>query len=266
MTSNDQIDAVKSAARAVWALGDYQQVATRQLPVAESLCAFAGVTGDDRVLDVGTATGNVAITAARRGAAVSAVDITPRMLELAQERVVDLDIDFRLGDAEDLPFVDRTFDVVLSACGAWFAPRPDVMVAEAMRVLRPGGRIAFANFTPTGYFGKINELITNRIPLPAGVPEPNLWGIADIARQRLSRCTSLETRTEMLVYEFPSTVAASEFFFRYSPPHVAVAAELDRDTLASLLDEIERYTAAEVQTGDGVRIVAEYLLVKGIVP
>lgn len=251
--------------RGTWSLGDYQRIAERQLPIAVELCEWTGVTNGQQMVDLGTATGNVAITAARRGAEVSALDITPRMLEIADTRAhgEGLVIELVEGDIEDLPFADGSFDVALSACGLWFAPRPDVAVGEARRVLRDGGRLGLANFTPDGYMGRINELITGRLPLPDDRPEPNQWGREDVARAQLSGAfRDIECRHAAVRYTFASARRATDFFAAYSPPHVAAGRALGSEGAAELFEEIEDYTAAQFATHDGIRIDAEYLLVQ----
>lgn len=266
MTPAADLHEFKERVRATWSLGDYQRVADRQLSIAAALCDWTSVVPHEQVLDVGTATGNVALTAAGRGAAVTALDITPRMLDLARGRATEqgLVIEFVEGDLEDLPFPDVQFDAALSACGMWFAPRPALAVQELHRVLRPGGRLGLANFTPGGYMGRVNEIVKRRLPLPDGVPEPNGWGREEVARQRLAaHFEDVECRTATLRYTFPSAPAATEFFAAYSPPHVAAAHALDADAAKAMLSEIERHTADETASSDGIVIDAEYLLVRG---
>lgn len=263
-----ELDELRRATRRTWTLGDYRRIAQRQWSVATDLCDWAQVGAGDQVLDVGTATGNVAIAAARRGAHATGLDLTPQMLQEASGRAGGeaLNVVFVLGDAEALPFPDRSFDVVLSACGLWFAPRPERAVAEALRVLRPGGRIGLANFTPTGYMGRLNELITAQLPLPEGVPEPNLWGREEVAVRRLSAFEDVATTTGCVEYAFGSAPEASEFFGSYSPPHIAAAEALGPNAAGELFDRIQTYTEEEFSTADGVRIPAEYLLVRGRAP
>lgn len=265
MPTPTQFDAVKQEIRCVWELGDYQEIASRQLPIARVLCEWAAVAPGAHVLDIGTATGNVAITAAILGARVDAIDITPAMVDKAQARAATegASVAFRVGDAEDLPFRPASFDFVLSACGAWFAPRPEVVVAEVRRVLKPGGIVAFANFSPGGFMGAVNRLITQRIPLAGGVPEPNLWGREDIARERMAGFANLTFSIRTNVYEFASSREAANFWLTYSPPHVAAAAKLSPGAAADFAKDIQAYTEAEWRHGDHIRIEAEYLLVRG---
>jgi len=148
----------------------------------------AGVRPGDRVLDVACGTGVVAITAARRGARVCGLDLTPELLQRAREnaRIAEVNIEWHEGDAESLPFEDGSFDVVLSQFGHMFGPRPEVVVAEMLRVLKAGGTLAFSTWPPELYVGRSMALITRYMPPPpAGVAPPVLWGDPNIVVQRL---------------------------------------------------------------------------------
>src|SRR5262245_51769407 len=154
--TTDPIAEFKAKQREVWALGNFGDTAVFTTPVAGHLVRFAGVSAGDRVLDVGTGTGVVAVTAARLGAKVAALDLTPSLLEQARGNasLAGVPVDWREGDAEALPYPDASFDVVLSQFGHMFAPRPQVAVAEMLRVLRPVGRIAFATWPPEHVMGR----------------------------------------------------------------------------------------------------------------
>jgi len=157
-------------------------------PAAARLVKFAGVRAGQNVLDVGCGTGVVAITAARTGARVHGVDLTPELLERARENasIAKFEIDFREGDAEALPFDDGRFDVVLSQFGHMFAPRPSVAIAEMLRVLKPGGTIAFATWPPELLIGASFKLVSSYMPPPPpGVSPPPQWGDVAIVRERL---------------------------------------------------------------------------------
>ncbi|WP_462188033.1 MULTISPECIES: class I SAM-dependent methyltransferase [unclassified Frankia] len=264
MTTDDP-HGVKNRGRIIWTMGDYQLIADRQLPIAEALCDWAGVRAGQRVVDVATATGNVALAAGRRGALVTAVDITPRMVELARARAQEagLEITVLEGDAEDLPLSDASCDVALSACGIWFAPRPDAATAEVHRVLRPGGQVGLANFTPTGFMGRLNAIIKRRLPLPESLPEPNEWGVRDVVLPRLTPYFhDIECISACIRYSFPTAAAAADFFLRYSPPHVAALISLDPPAARELRQEIESCFTENSVVADRVELDAEYLLVR----
>jgi SAM-dependent methyltransferase len=152
------------------------------------LVKHANVRAGQDVLDVGCGTGVVAVTAARIGARVRGLDLTPELLERAREnaRIASVEIEFREGDVEALPFEDAAFDVVLSQFGHMFAPRPEIALAEMLRVLKPGGTIAFATWPPELLIGGSFRLVSSYMPPPPpGVSPPPQWGDVAIVRERL---------------------------------------------------------------------------------
>jgi SAM-dependent methyltransferase len=186
--SQDGFAEFKNRQREMWA--SFAPTATFTTPVAAHLIGFAGVAAGEKVLDVGCGTGVVAITAARAGADVSGLDLTPALLEHARanEEIAGCpSIAWTEGDAEELPYPDATFDVVLSQFGHIFAPRPDVAVAEMRRVLRTGGRVAFATWPPEHFIGRFFGLvIRHATPLPPGAAPPPLWGEVATVSERLA--------------------------------------------------------------------------------
>jgi SAM-dependent methyltransferase len=184
----DPIAQFKSRQRETWTLGNFGDMAVFTTPVAGHLVRYAGVGAKHAVLDVGTGTGVVAITARRIGAKVTGLDLTPALLAQARENAQLAghdDIEWHEGDAEALPFADASFDVVLSQFGHMFAPRPEVAVAEMLRVLKPGGILAFATWPGEQLIGRQFALIAKYVPPPQGVPSPVQWGDVGIVRQRL---------------------------------------------------------------------------------
>lgn len=169
---------VKARQQATWASGDYASVGNRILLVSELLCEAVDLRAGEHVLDVATGTGNAALAAGRRFAHVTGVDYVPALLEQARGRAAaeGLDVTFEEGDAEALPFDDLSFDVVLSACGAMFAPDHQKTADELVRVCRPGGRIGMVNWCPDGYIGELLRAIGRHVPPPPGVEPPTLWG------------------------------------------------------------------------------------------
>lgn len=175
----------KAIQKESWAYFAPLEVATT-IPAA-SLVKFSNVKSGDAVLDVGCGTGVVAITAARLGASVSALDLSPVLLERAQKNVAlaNVDVVLQEGDVEALPYPDHSFDVVLSQFGHMFAPRPAVAIQEMLRVLKPGGTIAFSTWPPHLYMGRMFALIAKYSPPPEGVSPPPLWGDPHFVRQQL---------------------------------------------------------------------------------
>lgn len=183
--TNDPFIQFKAGQRESWAL--FAPIATFTIPPAAHLVEFAGVQQGESVLDVACGTGVVAVTAALRGAMVRGLDLSPVLLEDAVRNaaVVDASIEFTEGDAEALPYPDASFDVVLSQFGHIFAPRPEVATAEMLRVLKPGGRIAFSTWPADLMIGSMFALAGRYLPGPAGAAPPSQWGDPNIVRQRL---------------------------------------------------------------------------------
>ncbi|HEX5034935.1 MAG TPA: class I SAM-dependent methyltransferase [bacterium] len=182
----DHLTAFKEEQKKRWAY--FAPLAIFSAAPAARLVKFAGVKPGQRVLDVACGTGVVAVTAARLGAQVSGIDLTPPLLEQAREnsRIAEVEVDWVEGDAEALPFPDASFDTVLSQYGHMFAPRPEVAVAEMLRVLKPGGTLAFSTWPPEFFVARGFLLAGAYLPpLPAGVAPPPLWGIPEMVRQRL---------------------------------------------------------------------------------
>lgn len=179
----------KDHVRRVWTIGSYPDIGQNFLSMAAHLVNAAGVDSNRHVLDVACGTGNVAITAARRGARVTGLDITPAMLEDARENAAIAGtegIDWREGDATELPFEDDSFDVTLSCVGHMFASPPDDAAAELLRVTRPGGRIAFTSWTPRSVVPAMARVLQEYLPPdPDAPPPPFLWGDPDAVRERL---------------------------------------------------------------------------------
>jgi SAM-dependent methyltransferase len=156
-------------------------------PPAAALVRFAGIKPGESVLDVGCGTGVVAVTATREGARVSGLDLSPVLLERARENAAlsRVEVEFREGDCEALPYGDASFDVVLSQFGHMFAPRPNTAVAEMLRVLKPGGRIAFSTWPPELFTGRMFALVGQYLPAPEGVAPPPQRGDPNLVRERL---------------------------------------------------------------------------------
>ncbi len=180
----------------VWrAFAVWETTTTQNVP---TLVKAAGVRAGQRVLDVGTGTGVAAVTAARIGARVSGVDPTPELLELARENasIAEVNVDFHEAGAEEIPFADEEFDVVLSHFGHMFAPRAQRAADEMLRVLRTGGTLAFTSWPPNDSLGVIFEDLAVHLPaLPEGTDDPEQWGDPEVVRQRLG------SRVRDLVFE-----------------------------------------------------------------
>lgn len=173
-----EFPAIKQRQQATWASGDYAVLGATLQIVGESLAEAVDVRADERVLDVAAGNGNASLAAARRFAHVISTDYVPHLLQKGAERAKaeGLDIHFQVADAESLPFEDETFDVTLSTFGVMFTPAQDRAAFELMRVVRCGGRIGLANWTPEGFIGQLFRLIGAYVPPPIGPRSPLLWG------------------------------------------------------------------------------------------
>jgi SAM-dependent methyltransferase len=189
--SSDPFAGFKAAQRQGWA--HFTPLENQTTATAARLAGFAGIRAGQRVFDVACGTGVVAITAARLGATVTALDLTPELLARAREnaRIAGVSVEFHEGDVEQLPFEMSAFDVVVSQYGHIFAPRPDVAIAEMLRVLKPGGIIAFSTWPPELCLGRLFALSARfGPPLPPGVPPPVMWGDPNVVRERLGPAVS----------------------------------------------------------------------------
>lgn len=180
MTDPTQPDiaALTEAARRMWSSGDFNQIARQTMPIAEDLCRHADPRPGERVLDVACGSGNVALLAARRFCDVAGLDIAENLIDRARLRAAadGVEVDFRTGDAQALPWDDGSFDLVTSAFGIMFAPDQPRAAAEALRVCRPGGRIVLANWMPEGFGQAFFGAHARHAPPPAGMPSPLRWG------------------------------------------------------------------------------------------
>lgn len=235
---------IKQAMRAMWMAGDFGMIAKGVAHDAEEFVRRLEITPGMRVLDVACGTGNVAIPLARRGALVTGVDIAPNLLVQARERAgkEGLDITFDEGDAEELPYADSTFDAVVTMFGAMFAPRPELVVMELARVLKPGGLLAMANWTPGGFAGQMFQVTGRHVPPPMGLAPPVHWGHPKIVRDRLAGTFDrVELNRVPLIFDFPASPAEVVTFFRahFGPTQMAFA-QLDERGQARLAAELEQ--------------------------
>lgn len=208
--SAPDFEALKSRQQGAWACGDYAVVGTTLQIVGECLCEAIDLHAGNRVLDVAAGNGNASLAAARRYCDVVSTDYVPALLDRGRERAAAerLPIEFRVADAESLPFPDQSFDAVLSTFGVMFTPDQARAAAELVRVCRRQGRIGLANWTPDGFIGQLFQVMGRFVPPPAGLHSPALWG----TRTRLQELFGAHA----LVLD----VKVRQYVFRYrSPEH-----------------------------------------------
>jgi SAM-dependent methyltransferase len=255
--------AIKQRQQATWASGDYAVIGTTLQIVGESLAEAADVRAGDRVLDVAAGNGNATLAAARRFARVTSTDYVQALLDKGRERAraEGLAVKFLEADVEALPFPDGSFDVVLSTFGAMFSPDQERTANEMMRVLRPGGRLAMANWTPGGFIGRLFKTIGAHVPPPAGIKPPSLWG-TETRLAELFGAQAAQVRCESRVFNFRYLSAAhwvNVFREVYGPTHKAFAA-LDAPRAAALERDIIALLESMNVAGPGSLVVpSEYL-------
>jgi SAM-dependent methyltransferase len=238
--------AIKQRQQQTWASGDFAAVAARIVLVAEQLCDTADLRAGWRVLDVATGSGNAAIAAARHGCTAVGVDYVPALLERGRDRAAaeGLDVELLEGDAESLPFEESSFDAATSVFGAMFAPDHDRAAAELLRVVRPGGTIALASWTPDGFIGELFRTVSAHVPPPAGLRSPLLWGTEGHLRELFGDgVASLEVAERTFTFRFPSAEDFVGFFRRWYGPTLKAFAALEgaaRDALERDLVSLAR--------------------------
>jgi SAM-dependent methyltransferase len=256
---------LKERMKAFWSLGDYPEVAKRFVPCAEALVDACDIGVGDHVLDVAAGNGNVAVAAAGTGARVTATDFAPALLELGRARTAaaGLDVHWQEADAEALPFADGTFDATTSAFGLMFAPRPEVAIAEAFRVTRPGGVVGLTAWTPDGFTGQITALMGEYLPVPMGTDRPIDWGIETTVRRRLApHSTGLSVTRGSITWEFESLDRAVAWQETSFGAMVAARQSLPAERYAELRERFIGLMAEWNRADDGrVRLPAAYLLV-----
>ena len=258
----------------MWGAGNYAAVAERITGAGNVVVERSGVEPGMDVLDVACGTGNVTISAAQAGARVTGLDFAPALLEIARERCADamVEIDFVEGDAQELPFEDASFDRVLSAFGHMFAPDHARTAAEMKRVLRPGGVIAFACWTPEGAAGRMASAVGELLPPPPpGTQPPILWGTEDHVRELMgdagpaqaaggARGAAMLFDRHEIVWEDESVESYARFMLDSMGP-LLNARELLAEREGELDTAFRDFLARENQNDDGtLRFSGEYLL------
>lgn len=264
-----EMETLKARLKATWMAGDYGTFAKYLEPGALEFLERFRVEPGTEMLDVACGAGQISIPAARAGARVTGVDIATNSIEQARARAQEegLDARFEEGDAEMLPYEDASFDLVVSLIGAMFAPRPDRVAAELVRVCRPGGRIVMGNWTPEGFVGQMFKVIGKHVPPPALMPSPLLWGDEATVRERLNDGVaelSLTKRQYPFHYPFPPTEVVEHFRTYYGPMNRAFNALDDAGQEALRSDLEQLWTEHNTGTDGTTRYDSEYLEVDAL--
>ena len=223
------IETLKACQKVTWESGDFGRIAKYHMPAAEEFMARLNLRPGTKVLDAACGTGNLAVLAARAGCEVAGIDIASNLIAQARTRAMGegLLIEFTEGDLEALPYPDASFDAVVSMYGVMFAPRPGQVLSELVRVTKPAGMIALANWTPGGFIGKMFEVFARHLPPPQGVPSPLEWGDEAVVRARFDgRVGRLRLARKIARLHYPFPPAGTVDFVRryYGPTHRAFAA------------------------------------------
>ena len=226
--TSPEMETLKSRLKTTWEAGDFSEVAKHIETTAAAFVDRLDIQPGMKVLDVACGSGNLAVCAAQKGADVSGVDIAENLIESARKRAgaAGLKIKFEVGDAEAMPYADNSFDLVMTMFGAMFAPRPDVTASELIRVCKPGGTIAMANWTPDGHAGKMFKLASKYLP-PPNMSPPVLWGVPDTVKERFGdRVTSLTTTPRLadMTFPFPPAEVVEHFKTYFGPTVMAFKA------------------------------------------
>ena len=262
-----EMETLKTKLRATWVAGDFAEIAKAIEKGAVDFVDALELKPGMRVLDVACGNGNTAIPSARTGALVTGVDLAPYLIEQAAARAEAEGVraDFDIGDVENLPYDEASFDVVISMFGAMFAPRPEIAASELKRVCRPGGAIAMANWTPDGFIGQMFKTTAKHLPPAAGMPSPLLWGDEKTVGERLSDgLANLQLVRRKIDFEFlMSPVEVVEHFRLYYGPTQKAFEALDAGSQAELRRDLEELWSQHNRVDDGsTRVESEYLEVK----
>ena len=255
--------ALKQKQQATWSAGDYAVIGTTLQIVGETLCEALDLRAKERVLDVAAGNGNATLAAARRWCDVVSTDYVGALLVRGQARASaeGLAVQFKEADAENLPYTDGSFDVVLSTFGVMFTPNQERAASELARVCRPGGKIGLANWTPPGFIGELFKVIGRYVPPPAGVKSAALWGTEDRLRELFGESiATLETSHRNFLFRYRTPQHWLDTFRTYYGPMQkafgAVDAAQQEALAADLLYLVRQFNRAD----DGAMVVpGEYL-------
>ena len=261
-TAAPDLAAVKTRQQAMWASGDFAVIGTTLQIVGEMICEAVDLRAGERVLDVAAGNGNATLAAARRFADVTSTDYVPALLDGGRRRAEaeGLFAQFETADAENLPYGDASFDVVLSTFGVMFAPDHQRSARELLRVCRPGGRIGLACWTPTGFLGDLFRAVARHVPPVPGVQSPLFWGTDPHVRALFEGAAAIEHTTRNFAFRYKSAEHFVDVFRTfYGPVHKAFAA-LDAAGQAALeADLLALLRRSDRGGGVGLVVPAEYL-------
>ncbi len=254
--------AIKIRQQATWAAGNYAVIGSSLQIVGETLCEALDLRSGSRVLDVAAGNGNASLAAARRWCQVTSTDYVPALLERGKARAEadGFTIDFQEADAENLPFEENSFDVVLSTFGVMFTPVQERSAAEMFRVCRVGGKIGLASWTPGSFVGQIFKTIGKYIPPAAGLRPPSLWGTQERLQELFPQAASIEANERTCFFRYLSAEHWLEVFRTYYGPMNRTFAALDEEKGKALTADLMALMATLNRAEDGTMVLpSEYL-------
>src|SRR6185437_1519783 len=268
-TMAPEMSALKTRLKTTWESGDYGIFAKYLEKGAIEFFDRLDIPPGTRLLDIACGAGQLTIPAARKGVQVTGIDLAANLVEQARSRASaeGLNIDIRQGDAEDLPFADGSFDVVMSLIGAMFAPRPELVASEMIRVCRPGGKIVMGNWTAGGHVGQMFKIVGKHVPPPAHIPSPLLWGDEATCRQRFSQgVKDLRITRYMYPFQYPFPPAkVVDYFFDYYGPTNRAYGTLNDAGKKAFHDDLTALWTRNNTAPDGTTVLqGEYVEVVGI--
>jgi len=262
-TAVPDFSAIKTRQKATWASGDFAVIGTTVQIVGESLAEAVDVRAGERVIDVAAGNGNATLAAARRFADVTSTDYVAALLGKGKARAEaeGLNIAFEVADAEELPFANSSFDVVLSTFGVMFSPDHTRAASEMLRVVRDGGRIGLANWTPEGFIGQLFKMIGSYVPPPAGLKSPALWGTEPhIVALFGSQASDIRCARKHFNFRYRSSAHWIQVFREFYGPTLKAFAALDAVKQVALERDITNLLERFNRAGkDSLVVPGEYL-------
>jgi SAM-dependent methyltransferase len=267
-TITPEMTALKTRLKSTWEAGDYAAFAKYLEPGALEFFERLSIPAGTELLDIGCGAGQLTIPAAKRGIRVTGLDLSQNLVDEAnaRARAEELPIEIRQGDAEDLPFPTASFEMSLSLIGSMFAPRPELVASEMLRVTKPGGKVIMGNWTPEGHVGQMFKVIGKHVPPPSIFPSPLLWGKEDMVRERFGRgLTELRITRYMYPFKYPFPPAdVADYFFANYGPTVRAYESLSGEPRATLrTDFIDVWTRNNIAADGTTHVQGEYLEIVG---
>jgi SAM-dependent methyltransferase len=267
-TITPDMTALKTRLKATWESGDYGVFAKYLEKGALEFFERLNIPPGTRLLDIACGAGQLTLPAARKGIQVTGLDLAANLVQQARAKAAaeGLTVQVEEGDAEDLPYRDASFDTVMSLIGAMFAPRPELVAAEMIRVCKPGGGIVMGNWTPEGHIGQMFKVIGKHVPPPAIFPSPLLWGDEATVRQRFAAgVKDLRIHRHQYPFDYPFGPAkVVDFFIEYYGPTLRAHASLSSDRQQVLHDDLTAlWSRNNIATDGTTQVLAEYLEVIG---